>query len=58
MRNPPKKPESLEERLEKRIACKRGDVFLRADFSDMGGYDRQGDVYRSHGSASCSARIE
>jgi hypothetical protein len=36
------KPESLEQRLEKRIARKRGDVFLREDFSDLGGYDQVG----------------
>ena len=36
------KPDSLEERLAKRIARKRGDVFLRADFSDLGGYDQVG----------------
>jgi hypothetical protein len=40
------KPESLEERLEKRIARKRGDVFLRADFGDMGGYDQVGRALR------------
>ncbi len=37
-----KKPESLEKRLEKRLARKRGDVFLREDFSDLGGYDQVG----------------
>ena len=42
MRNTPLKPESLEERLTKRLARKRGNVFLRADFSDMGGYDQVG----------------
>lgn len=36
------KPESLEQRLEKRIARKRGDVFLREDFRDLGGYDQVG----------------
>lgn len=36
------KPESLEQRLKKRIARKHGDVFLRADFDDMGGYDQVG----------------
>lgn len=40
------KPESLKERVEKRIARKRGDVFLRADFSDMGGYDQVGRALR------------
>jgi hypothetical protein len=47
MRNLPVKPESLEERLAKRIARKRGDVFLRADFGDMGGYDQVGRALRS-----------
>ena len=36
------KPDNLEERLSKRIAHRRGDVFLRADFSDLGSYDRVG----------------
>jgi Family of unknown function (DUF6088) len=40
------KPDSLEERLERRIARKRGDVFLRADFDDMGGYDQVGRALR------------
>jgi hypothetical protein len=30
--------------VEKRIARKKGDVFLRADFGDLGGYDRVGVV--------------
>src|SRR6202011_3127482 len=34
------KPETLETRLLKRIDRKRGDVFLRADFDDLGGYDQ------------------
>src|SRR5271157_5062587 len=46
MRKGATKPESLEERLEKRIARKRGDVFLRADFGDMGGYDQVGRALR------------
>src|ERR1700686_4503807 len=46
MRNGANKPESLEERLEKRIARKRGDVFLRGDFDDMGGYDQVGRALR------------
>src|ERR1700730_18471564 len=36
------KPETLEARLLKRIDRKRGDVFLRADFDDLGGYDQVG----------------
>jgi hypothetical protein len=38
--------ESLKERLERRIARKRGDVFLRGDFDDMGGYDQVGRALR------------
>jgi hypothetical protein len=40
------KPETLEARLLKRIDRKRGDVFLRADFSDLGGYDQIGRALR------------
>ena len=36
------KPETLEDRLVKRIDRKLGDVFLRADFEDLGGYDQVG----------------
>lgn len=36
------KPETLETKLLKRIARKSGDVFLRADFNDLGGYDQVG----------------
>ena len=42
MRGALHRPESLKERLEQRIARKRGDVFLRSDFSDLGGYDQVG----------------
>ena len=38
------KPETLEAKLLKRIARKRGDVFLRSDFADLGGYDQIGRV--------------
>jgi hypothetical protein len=34
--------ETLETRLLKRIDRKRGDVFLRSDFADLGGYDQIG----------------
>ena len=34
--------ETLETQLLKRIDRKRGDVFLRADFDDIGGYDQVG----------------
>ena len=40
------KPETLEERMSKRIGRKRGDAFLRADFEDLGGYDQIGRVLR------------
>jgi hypothetical protein len=39
-------PDSLPDRLEKRIARKRGDVFLRTDFDDLGGYDQVGRALR------------
>ena len=38
--------ENLETRVMKRIARKRGDVFLRADFSELGGYDQVGRALR------------
>lgn len=38
--------DTLETRLMKRIDRKRGDVFLRSDFSDLGGYDQVGRVLR------------
>jgi hypothetical protein len=40
------KPETLKDRLLKRIRRKRGDVFLRADFGDVGGYDQVGRTLR------------
>ena len=40
------RPENLETRVMKRITRKRGDVFLRADFKDLGGYDQVGRVLR------------
>lgn len=33
---------SLNDQIAKRIARKRGDVFLRADFDDLAGYDQVG----------------
>ncbi len=41
------KPETLETKLLKRIERNRGDVFLRADFADLGGYDQVGRVLRA-----------
>jgi hypothetical protein len=40
------RPETLKDRLLKRIDRKRVDVFLRADFEDLGGYDQVGRVLR------------
>jgi hypothetical protein len=40
------RPETLEDRLLKRIDRKRVDVFLRSDFGDLGGYDQVGRVLR------------
>jgi hypothetical protein len=40
------KPETLETQVLNRIERKRGDVFLRADFEDLGGYDQVGRVLR------------
>jgi len=40
------KSEALETRIINRIERKRGDVFLRADFKDLGGYDQVGRVLR------------
>lgn len=37
---------TLETRLSKRIDRKRGDVFLRSDFNDLGGYDQVGRALR------------
>lgn len=38
--------QTLATRILKRIGSKRGDVFLRADFCDLGGYDHVGRVLR------------
>src|ERR1700722_14030377 len=46
MRKGTTQPDSLEQRLEQRITRKRGDVFLRADFDDLGGYDQVGRALR------------
>ena len=47
MRNATPKPANLEVRLADRIARKRGDVFMRADFDDLGGYDQVGRALRA-----------
>ena len=38
--------QNLEDRIKRRIARKKGDVFLREDFSDLGGYDQVGRALR------------
>src|SRR5262249_6343865 len=40
------RPRNVEMKVEKRIARKRGDVFLRADFADLGSYDQVGRALR------------
>ena len=37
-----RKRKPLEKRMAERIARKKGDVFLRRDFKDLGGYDQVG----------------
>jgi hypothetical protein len=39
-----RRPLTLSEKIEARLARKKGDVFLRADFKDLGSYDRVGVV--------------
>lgn len=41
-----RKPLSLSDKIESRIDRKKADVFLRADFEDLGGYDQVGVVLR------------
>jgi hypothetical protein len=40
------RPETLEDRLQKRIDRKSGDVFVRRDFEDLGDYDQVGRALR------------
>ena len=47
MRKPVTGPDNLEQRIGQRIARKRGDVFLREDFRDLGGYDQIGRALRN-----------
>lgn len=37
-----RKPPTMSEKIEARIARRKGDVFLRADFADLGGYGQVG----------------
>jgi hypothetical protein len=46
MKSAPYKPLTLSEKIEGRLSRKRDDVFLRADFKDLGGYDQVGVVMR------------
>lgn len=41
-----RKPPTLSEKIESRIAKKKGDVFLRADFQNLAGYDQVGRALR------------
>lgn len=41
------RPQTLEIQLVERIARAKGDVFLRADFADLGGYDQVGRALRA-----------
>ena len=41
-----KKRKTLERRIAERIARKKGDVFLRRDFEDLGAYDQVGRALR------------
>lgn len=47
MSKPAVKPRSVTQRIEERIARKKGDVFLRADFRDLGGYRQIGRSLRA-----------
>ena len=47
MKTPTAKAESLEARVLRRIKRQRRAVFMREDFSDLGGYDQVGRVLRS-----------
>lgn len=37
-----KTPKTLEERIAHRIACSKGEVFIRNDFENLGDYDQVG----------------
>ncbi len=41
------KPETLEIRILKRMERRSGDVFVRSDFGDLGGYDQVGRALRN-----------
>lgn len=47
MSNAVRKSPTLAEKVESRIARKKGDVFLRADFQDLAGYDQVGRILQA-----------
>jgi hypothetical protein len=57
MRDKPSKPDGTERRITLRIARKRGDVFLRADFSDLGSYSQVGKALRKLVRDGCLIKI-
>lgn len=50
-------PRPLERRIADRIARRKGDVFLRGDFADLGGYDQVGRALRRLAAKGRLARI-
>ena len=46
MERAPRKPLTVSQKIDARIARKKGDVFLRTDFADLGGYNQVGLVLR------------
>lgn len=46
MRMSARRPPTLSEKIEGRLSRRKGDVFVRADFADLGGYDQVGLVLR------------
>ncbi len=46
MKKLPRKPLAVAAKIDARIARKKGDVFLRADFADLGSYNQVGRVLR------------
>lgn len=50
-------PRPLERRIADRVARKKGDVFLRGDFADLGGYDQVGRALRRLAAKGCLIRI-
>ena len=46
MKRVARKPATLADRIDARLSRLKGDVFLRADFDDLGGYDQVGVALR------------